>query len=161
MSTNVTCIAVALMIAGITGIGLGTWTWLGGNRAWYLVPNYYVLLPKGMYYALPLGGLMFITFGISLLFPNSRIGDIIMYWVTFPLFVTVILVVIFQPTWLRPAWVRWLEENHGDILEILLTEGRKTPNWGKRVSTQEGLEAWVEEVRSRHNLKKQRKRRKH
>jgi hypothetical protein len=158
MDTNITCVAFALVIAGMIGLGLGIWTWLGKNRAWYLISDYYVLLPKGMHYALPISGLMFITLGISLFFPNSRIGDIIMYWVTFPLLAIVLLIVIFQPSWLKPKWVRWLEENHGDILEILIREGRETPNWSEKVSTQEGLEEWVEEVRRKRGLKRKRER---
>ncbi len=70
----------------------------------------------------------------------------------FPLGIIAVLVVVFQPKWLKPKWVRWLEDNHGDILEMLIEEGRRTPNWSKRVNTQEGLEAWVTEVRRKHGL---------
>lgn len=154
MNTKLTCIASSLIAVGLIAIGLGVRTRLGKNRAWYLVPNYYVLLPKTGHYALPIGGLMLITLGISLFMPNSEVGDKIMYWGTVPLMIMVLLVVVFQPKWIKPRWVRWLEENHGDILELLIEEGRKTPGWSKRVSTQEGLEAWVAEVRRKHGLEK-------
>jgi hypothetical protein len=43
-----------------------------------------------------------------------------------------------------------LEKNHGDILLLLLREARRTPNWEKQVATQDGLEAWVAEVREKY-----------
>jgi len=56
-------VAFSLIAFGLIAMGFGIWTRLGRNRAWYLVPNYYVLLPKGIHYALPIGGLMLIALG--------------------------------------------------------------------------------------------------
>lgn len=152
MNTDVSCVILSLIGVGVIAIGFGIWTRLGRNKAWYLVPNYYVLLPKGGHYALPIIGLMLITLGISLLMPEPELVRKVWAIAVFPLMLMVFLVVVFQPKWLKPRWIRWLEENHGDILELLIEEGRQTPNWAKRVSTQEGLEAWVAEVRRKHRL---------
>jgi hypothetical protein len=54
-----------------------------------------------------------------------------------------------QPWWIKPAWVRWLEEENDDILDRLIEEARWTKGWEKRIATQEGLEAWVAEVREK------------
>jgi len=157
MDTDRNLVALGLVFAGLISIGLGIWTRLGRNRTWYLVPNYYVLLPKGGRYALPIMGLAIILMGASLFMPTPALARSLWLYGVFPLMFLSLLIVIFQPKWLKPAWVRWLEENHGDILEILIEEARKTPDWrdwGKRVSTQEGLEEWVGEVRRKRNLPK-------
>jgi len=155
MDTERILVALALIAVGLM-IGIqGLRTRLGKNRAWYLVRNYYVLLPKGGHYALPIGGLMIILVGVSLLIP-PELGRKILLFGAFPVGFLSVLIVVFQPKWFKPAWVRWLEENHGDILEILIEEARKTPDWrdwGKRVSTQEGLEEWVEEVKRKRRIK--------
>lgn len=143
-------LGIVLIAVGLLGIGSGVWTRLGKNRAWYLVPDYPVLLPKGMHYAMPIAGLMTIVIGISLLMPTPKAGRLVFFGVAVPLMITVYLVVIFQPRWLKPHWVRWLEEEHGDILPLLIAEARQTPGWAKRVRTQAGLEAWVAEVRRKY-----------
>lgn len=99
---------------------------------------------------------MIILMGISLFMPTPTLVRIVWFYGVFPVGFLSVLIVVFQPKWFKPAWVRWLEENHGDILEILIEEARKTPDWrdwGKRVSTQEGLEEWVEEVKRKRGLK--------
>jgi hypothetical protein len=64
------------------------------------------------------------------------------------------ILAIWQPWWLKPAWLRWLEKKHGDILEILWEDVRKDRwRWEREVRTQEDLEAWVAEVRQKHGLK--------
>ena len=141
-----------MIIFGIVVLAFGIWTRLGKNRAWYLVPNYYVLLPKNGHYALPVGGLMMIVLGISLLMPEPELVRRVLLIGVFPLGIIVFLIVVFAPKWLKPKWVQWLEENHGDIIEILIEEGRDTPHWSNKVSTQEGLETWVAEVRTKYGI---------
>jgi hypothetical protein len=63
---------------------------------------------------------------------------------------------IFQPSFLKPAWLKWLEREHGDIMPILQQEANAMESgvWEERVKTQAGLEAWVAEVRRKHGLEK-------
>lgn len=152
MNTEHLGVAFLLIAFGLIAIGFGVWIRFGKNRAWYLVPNYYVLLPKGIHYAMPIGGLMIIVMGIGILMPNPETVRLVIFGIAFPLMICVFLIVVFQPKWFKPQWVQWLEENHGDILELLIEEGRETPNWAERVSTQEKLEEWVAEVRRKHRL---------
>jgi hypothetical protein len=65
-----------------------------------------------------------------------------------------------RPRWLVPPWLRWLEDNHKDILGLLKNEARKMGGneWNRRVRTQEALEAWVEEVRRKHGRVKRKSR---
>ncbi|MFQ5580756.1 MAG: hypothetical protein ACE5FZ_09090 [Nitrospiria bacterium] len=49
----------------------------------------------------------------------------------------------------KPAWRKWLESEHSDILPLLKSEieDEGVSNWDKRINTQEELEEWVAEVR--------------
>lgn len=97
---------------------------------------------------------MLIVMGIGILMPNPETARLIIFGIAFPL-ICVFLIVVFQPKWLKPQWVQWLEENHGDVLELIIEEARQASDWrdwADRVSTQEGLEDWVTEVRRKHRL---------
>ena len=52
----------------------------------------------------------------------------------------------------KPDWVRWIEENHKDIIPYLQMEVRDK---GWHVTTQEELENWLKELRIKysHHLK--------
>ncbi len=55
---------------------------------------------------------------------------------------------------MKPAWLKWLEREHGEIMPLLRREAREMglDIWQRRVDTQEGLEEWVAEVRRKHGL---------
>ena len=65
-----------------------------------------------------------------------------------------ILFGIFQPKFLMPQWYRWLRTNHKDIMPLLRKDVTRIGYdvWQERTRTQAGLEAWVAEVRQKHNL---------
>jgi hypothetical protein len=153
MDTNAIFIALGLIVFGTIVFITGLRIRFNGKKTWFLVPNYYVLLPKGTYYAMPLMGLMLIFAGISLFMPTQELVRQTWLWGVFPTGFFSVLVVITQPKWFKPKWVRWMEDNHGDILEILIEEGRMTPDWGETVSSQEGLEAWVKKVKKKRGIK--------
>lgn len=70
-----------------------------------------------------------------------------------PLIISTFVFAIWQPWWLKPRWLRWLEKEHGDIIEVLWEEVRKEGHaWERRVRTQEELEQWVAEVRRKRGL---------
>jgi hypothetical protein len=142
-----------LVLGGLVFVG-GLLVRIGKLRHWFVMPNYPVLMPKAAVYAQLVLGLMIASIAMSLLMPTSEAARNVWLWIVFPLLAIALVLAVWQPSWIKPRWVRWLEENHGDILELLIEEGRKTPGWSKRVSTQEGLEAWVAEVRRKHGLEK-------
>jgi len=61
---------------------------------------------------------------------------------------------VFQPSFLKPAWLKWLEREHGDIMPLLIQDVHELGDsvWQKRVETQAGLEDWVAEVRRKHGV---------
>ena len=59
---------------------------------------------------------------------------------------------MWRPRWIRPQWVKWVEDNHRWLeIQWLIADARKDPQgWGNRVSTQQGLEGWAREVLNKH-----------
>jgi hypothetical protein len=141
------CVISFLLILGALAFAGGILVRIGKLRHWFLMPTYPVLMPKAAVYAqLPLG-LMLIGMAASLFMPTPEVARGVWLWTVFPLFAIALVLAIWQPAWLKPRWVRWLEEKQSDILDLLLEEGRQTPDWASKVSTQEDLEQWVAEVR--------------
>lgn len=67
-----------------------------------------------------------------------------------PLFVVGLILAAWNPWWLRPRWLVYLEEEYGSVMWHLLEEATKDARaWEKRVRTQAGLEEWAEETRIR------------
>lgn len=152
-------VTIGLILVGLIIIFLGVSIRLGKGRAWYFLKENHVFRPKGGYYGLPILGCAIVMMGISLLMPNQETARMIWGYVIAPLFIGFLLIVIIKPKWSKPEWVQELEERHGDILGILLYETNKlsyeTNLWRelmKRISTQEGLETWITEVRHKYGL---------
>jgi hypothetical protein len=140
------------IIAGLVGLGLffillGESIRLGYLRKWYLGPDDPIFYPKpGVYGFIPLG-LACIILALGLVFQGLE--NWLLLGVPMFLCLIAILLVGLQPRWIKPQWVRWLEEENDDILDRLIQEARWTKDWEKRIATQEGLEAWVAEVREK------------
>lgn len=152
-------VTIGLVLVGLIIISLGVSIRLGRGRAWYFLKENQVFRPKGGYYGLPILGCIIVSIGISLLAPNQETARMIWGYIIVPLFIGFLLIVILKPKWSKPEWVQELEERHGDILEILLYETDKLSHkmdlwrvWVKQISTQEGLETWVDEVWQKHGL---------
>lgn len=136
-----------LLVIGIL-IRLGIW------RAIYAVKGYPVYMPRELVLVgIPMA-LTVLSIGLIPILPIAKEnrGDVITY-VTAPLLIMTYILAIWQPWWLKPAWLRWLEKEHGDIIHLLWEDVRKDRwGWERRVHTQKGLEEWVAEVRHKHGL---------
>jgi hypothetical protein len=144
------CFAVGITSMGTVVLVVGILVWTGRYKRWYLHEGDPLYDPKEFLYVwIPLG-LGILSFGLAAFLPTQPKRLAVFLWVSLPLMLAAGLLLFWTPDWIKPAWVRWLETNHGDILLLLLREARKTPNWEKRVATQEGLEAWVAEVRDKY-----------
>lgn len=52
------------------------------------------------------------------------------------------------PEWIKPDWLRWLEQEYGYCIPILIEEAQKMNRWvwEAKVRKPEGLQAWIDEV---------------
>lgn len=153
MDLNVYYIGSGLIIIGIPFFVFGVLVQLGKYKRWYLREGDPLYNPKEFAYVCIPAGLGIIFFGIALFLSTHEARQMVFWGIVFPLCIALIVLLIWLPDWIKPAWVRWLEKEHGDILHLLLRQARRTPNWEQRVATQAGLEAWVAEVRDKYLLK--------
>ncbi len=141
------CVIIGLAGMGLGLIAAGISIRLGYWKKWYLGPDDPIFYPKpGAYGFITLGLSFFCTAMVLVL---SEPWQTFATWVTFAFAGLSVLLVGLQPSWIKPKWVRYLEEENGDILDRLIEEARWTKDWDKRIATQEGLEAWVTEVREK------------
>ncbi len=144
---NYNCAIMFLGGAGLFLIVIGGGIRLGYGRRWYLGPDDPIFYPKqGVYGPVPLG-LSFWCILLVLVLPEP--WETFATWVAFSFAILSIFLIGLQPWWIKPAWVRWLEEENDDILDRLIQEACWTKDWEKRIATQEGLEAWVAQVREK------------
>ncbi len=145
---------VCLGGVSIAFLAFGTLIRLGYLRAAYAVKGFPVLVPRELVFSMIPLGLMFGIFAFLPLIPSTdELRMRIVIYLVPPLWIIAGILAIWQPWWLKPKWLRWLEKEHGDIIETLWEEVRKEGHaWERRVRTQEQLEEWVAEVRRKHGL---------
>ena len=126
----------------------------GLYKSWWLNKSTSVT-PTGTAYGLfPASIVFFVMAYISFYQPPPNLRDNLLYFVVIPAILLSIILAMIQPRWLKPLWLRWLEDNHKDSIETLWQEARTQGRWKweKRVKTWEGLEAWVAEARQKRKL---------
>ncbi len=135
-----------LIILGVILLLRGGWMLGGGDRSWYLSRSIY---SGGIAYAQIPIGMFFISLAVAAItqlevFANISIG----------LGICGFIFSFLQPSFLKPTWLKWLEQGHGDIMPILQQEANAMGLgiWEARVKTQADLETWVAEVRRKHGL---------
>ena len=125
----------------------------GRFKILWLVPSSPITPGGIVYWGIP-GSLALITVGIGMLFPKP---SYLLLCVAGLWWIPGLILLVRHPRWLTPRWLLWLEENHSDIEPLLKKEagGMKAKEWVQRVSTQRGLEEWVDEVRRKDGLVKE------
>jgi len=149
---------ILFVLIGFGFVILGLSIYLGPDKFWWWSKSNPVV-PTGIVFGAFPAGLMFFLMayifycqsqgGIS-----AEIRDKLLYYVVTPLMFLALLFSMWQPRWLKPKWLRWLETHHRPIIGLLREEARKAEwrKWHQHVQTQKGLEEWVAEVRQKNKL---------
>ncbi len=144
------------LIIGIGFFLLGLRMILSNDKFWWWSKSTAAVPTNVVFAAFPATFLFFLMayifyYQFSL---STKVKDDLSFFVGIPLIIIAVVLSIWQPRWLKPKWLRWLEANHGSILPLLQEEARQEEwsTWQKKVETQEGLEAWVAEVREKNHL---------
>ena len=68
--------------------------------------------------------------------------------------ILVMLTIIFTPSFLKPAWLKWLELEHGEHRRIIEQEAKEIglDVWKEKIKTDRQLKLWVEYVLYKHGL---------
>lgn len=140
---------IYLGFIGLIVLSIGLYIRLGGFKAFFLAKGTPVLMPQALQNVpIPLG-ITLIVFEITL---SNLIADIstrraLFDWIVTPLFIISLVLALWNPRWLRPRWLVYLEDTYGSVMWRLLDEARKNvPAWTRQVRTQQGLEEWAEET---------------
>lgn len=137
---------IGISLFGILMVGQGLYLLLGPVDVWYIIRSPYLNLTR---YAVIPGGCFFILLGIAT-FLSERGAGIAIF---FGFFVGVIGTIAFgKIPQLKPKWLQWMYNEHGEILDILRAEILSEGDWNKRVRTQEELEIWVNQIREKYGL---------
>jgi len=141
---------VFLGVIGFVFLTAGIWLRQGGFKAFFLIKGIPILMPRAVQnMAIPLGITLIIwEIATSNLFPTTEIRGDVFSFVGGPSLIITIILGVWNPRWLRPQWLNYLEDEYGLVMWKLLDEARKdVPAWSRRVRTQAGLEEWAEETR--------------
>lgn len=65
-------------------------------------------------------------------------------------------ILVWPPRWLKPAWLQWMEDNYGHVLEEMFAEARQmgAHTWEAQVRTRADLEKWADSVAQRHGWRR-------
>lgn len=143
------CFAVGFFL-----LWFGIMIQIGRYKRWWLL-NSTPIVPTSFAYVSVLVGILFLTVpGLAAYSPDPNVRGTAFITLICPTLIIIVILATWQPRWLKPKWLRWLETDHGAMLELLREEARKEEwsKWNQRVSTQEGLEEWVEEVRAKYKF---------
>lgn len=140
---------------GFFSLYLGIGGLLGYRRKSYILPFEYGYVGAGISYSMIPMGIACIIFPFSSLFmPKFESLALVITNIAGLISFIGILFGVFQPKFMMPMWYRWLRTNHNEIMPYLRedVERRGYEIWREQTDTQEGLEAWVAEVREKNNL---------
>jgi hypothetical protein len=137
-------------LAGLVLIYFGIIVRIGAFKRWYLGPR--IFPPQAIVYGAIPFGIAAIELCVIVVFtpyPNPN-PDATGWAVALTAGLTSLfgfVLAAWRPKWIKPHWVRWLEENYSHKLHSLIAAARRDPkSWEKRVATQKGLEEWAREV---------------
>lgn len=138
------------VVMGIGGVAIGLYPILTGKRKYvYMAENLNTARQNA---AIPLG-VAFLIFALAGVTENLDVAYVILA-IGIGIGIIGIIFSLFPPPFLKPAWFRWLEREHGDIMPLLQEEVQMMGerNWDNQMQTQEDLEVWVAEVRRKHGV---------
>jgi hypothetical protein len=147
--------AILFVLLGITFLVVGLRMIFSDDKFWWWSKSNPVVPTSVVFAAFPAALLLFLLafiFYYQSYIPTEVKNNLVLFG-GIPLLIISVALSIWQPLWLKPKWLRWLETHHGSVLALLQEEARKEEwsVWQNQVRTQEGLEEWVEEVRRKHH----------
>jgi hypothetical protein len=130
---------------------------LGHYKRYFLVQGPALLLGPGNYHCAILVGPLMIVLGLGGLPADVATRQNAALYLLIPSLVLAMIISLWQPWWLKPKWIRQLQENHPDIYPYLReaaqeevgTDRKKAEEWASKMDTVKSQNEWVAEVRER------------
>ncbi len=136
-------------IVGLVLFGLGLAARLGYLKRMFIQKKKTGVYSRNIVYALMPAGLFLLSFYPIFVWKGDKpLDDKSALAVLAVLFVLPLVTLVWQPVWLKPAWLQWLEANYKPVLEKMFKAARQmgVPQWEAQVETQAGLEQWADSV---------------
>ena len=139
---------IGLAIGGIIALRTGIGGLKGSHKWMYLFKPIPGSGPQGLIYGTIPAGICAILVSGFLLWPNPHSISTLAAVTVIGFTITAITFIIWQPRWLKPWWLIYLEDNYDFVLDILLEEARTTWRADDKntPNTEAELEAWAKQV---------------
>ena len=127
---------------------------IGLIESWYILEPLPGLLSGSMVYGSAAWGLGFAAMAVTDRLPARSLSA--RNWRGFSALMLFgllgFVLTVWQPSWLKPRWVRWLEYEYGYCPDIMIAEARKMGRWvwEEQVRTRAGMKRWAQDVVAMH-----------
>jgi hypothetical protein len=130
---------------------------LGYYKRYFLVQGPAPFFGPANYHFTILVGPILIILGLGGLPADVATRQRLFDYLFIPSLILAFIIGLWQPWWLKPKWIRQLQENHRDIYPFLReaaqeeagTDRKKAEEWASKMDTVESQNEWVAEVRKR------------
>ncbi len=139
-------ITLILAVVGFALIGMGLGAVRGYFKTLYLIKGIPGLYPSGYIYAFIPAGILSLLFTLAFMMPNRELGGHIVAFGSLGVMVISIVLMIWKPRWLKPWWLKWLEDHYAYVLEGMLEEARNTRDFEQQTRTEADLAVWADSV---------------
>jgi tetratricopeptide (TPR) repeat protein len=142
--------------AGLALLVYGMYIRLGYTKRYYLRERKGILGPW-VYHVLPLLGIVLWLLAVTGLCTDLETRQRLLIYLVTPSFLISVVIGLTQPSWIKPKWLRNLQENHPDIFRFVRDVAReevgddpdRARSWAEAMGTQQGQDEWVANVRKR------------
>lgn len=142
--------------AGLALLAYGMYIRLGYTKRYYLRERKGILGPW-VYHVLPLLGIVLCLLAVTGLYTDLETRQRLLIYLVTPSFLITLVIGLTQPWWVKPKWLRRLQENHPDIFRFVKDVAReevggdpdKARSWAEAMGTERGQDEWVAGVRKR------------
>jgi hypothetical protein len=128
-----------LSAIGLGLIAYGLYVRFGSWKDWYWKTR------GGMYGYIPLGLMLLFEANYIQFIPNAP------RYISIVVLVLLALVVLYltikQPYWIKPNWVRWLENQPKRIQQAMQEDAQLDKNWSRHTNSAEAVELWAKELK--------------
>jgi hypothetical protein len=136
-----------LVLGGLFLLSMGTMALRGHFKGLYLIQGIPLVAPTSVIYTFFPGGFGALMLAIVVVIPNTDIAKVMIFLGGGLVMLSALVLMLWQPRWLKPQWLCWLEDNYPLFLHTLLEEARRAgKDWERQIKTQEDLEKWAERI---------------
>jgi hypothetical protein len=156
-ATDACVVFLATFGVGSLIFGWGMWIRLGRTKRYFLVQGPAPFFGPANYHFGILLGPTLIILGVAMLPRDVETGQALLLYGFGSALALALIVGFWQPWWMKPKWIRQLQDNHPDIYPFLReaaqeevgTDRKKAEEWASKMDTVESQNEWVAEVRKR------------